>query len=117
MPAEFVLIPTELVLMWAEAVDKVVLMFVDVETVIIPAELVLMPAEAVDNVVLMPEELVLMPSLPSFYKAPISPDPQTPTVELVLIPAELVLIPSSTSSSLLELSSLNIMSALPPDCF
>ena len=29
MPAEFVLIPTELVLMWAEAVDKVVLMLAE----------------------------------------------------------------------------------------
>ena len=95
--------------------------------VLIPAQLVLMLAEctAIELLLmlmpkmflLIPAELVLMPSLPSFYKAPISPDPQTPTVELVLIPAELVLIPSSTSSSLLELSSLNIMSALPPDCF
>ena len=54
MPAELVLIFLELVLMRAEAVDKVVLM---------PRELVLMRAEAVDKVVLMPRELVLIPFL------------------------------------------------------
>ena len=58
------------------------------------AELVLMSLICVEWTVEMPAELVLMLIGEAFYKAPKSPDPQTPIIELVLIPAELVLMPA-----------------------